>query len=87
MALFAEGPAEAARHRKARWATKACTRRMAADYPAYMAEFDQLLRLARSQQAPAALAAAHELALIDLAGGRPQATPRASRRWRRSLPA
>ena len=65
-ALFAEGAAEAAAQAGITW--EGLTRSMAADYPAYMAEFDQLLRLApQADQAPAALAAEHELALIAFA--------------------
>lgn len=65
-ALVAEGAAEAAAQAGLSW--EDLTRRMAAEYPAYMAEFDQLLRLApATDQAPAALAAEHEHALIAFA--------------------
>ena len=64
--LFAEGAAEAAAQAGITW--EAFTRSMAEAYPAYMAEFDQLLRLApAADHAPAALAADHERALIDFA--------------------
>jgi hypothetical protein len=50
-ALSAEGAAEAAAQAGLTW--EDLTRRMAAEYPAYMAEFDQLLRLApAADQAP-----------------------------------
>jgi hypothetical protein len=64
--LFAQGAAEAAAQAGITW--EALTRRMAEAYPAYMEEFDQLLRLApAADQAPAALAAEHERALIEFA--------------------
>jgi hypothetical protein len=63
-ALFAEGAAEAAAQAGITW--EELTRRMAEDYQVYMAEFDQLRRLApETDQAPATLAAEHERALID----------------------
>ncbi len=64
--LFAQGAAEAAAQAGLTW--EGLTGRMAAEYPAYMEEFDQLLRLApAADRAPAALAAEHERALIDFA--------------------
>jgi dimethylamine/trimethylamine dehydrogenase len=65
-ALIARGAAEASAQAGIAW--EALTRRMAEDYPAYLEEFGQLLRLApAADAAPAALALEHERVLIDFA--------------------
>lgn len=65
-ALMAGGKAEAAAQMGVTWAS--LVRTMAEDYPVYMQEFDQLVRLAPdTDHAQVATAYAHEQALIDFA--------------------
>lgn len=64
-ALMARGAAAAEGQRGITW--ESLVRRMADEYPAYMDELEQLARLAPDEdQAAIAIAAEHELALIEL---------------------